>query len=227
MKVVIVGGGQVGSYMGELLAKNGCDFRIIEEDRADADLLIERFGERRVIFGDGTSPTILESSGIETADVVAAVTGHDETNLVISTIAKFEFQAPRVIARVNSPKNAWLFTIGMGVDAAINQADIIGHMVVEEMSMKSLMTLMKLSRGSYSIIQLTVSDKSSTVGKQVKDLASALPDSALMIAIYRGENLIIPHGNTIIFPGDKIMFFASERIHAELDNLFNARGGAH
>ena len=112
------------------------------------------------------------------------MTGHDETNLVISTIAKFEFQAPRVIARVNSPKNAWLFTIGMGVDAAINQADIIGHMVVEEMSMKSLMTLMKLSRGSYSIIQLTVSDKSSTVGKQVKDLVVFVLDKP------RHQNLI-------------------------------------
>ena len=125
------------------------------------------------------------------------------------------------------PVGAWYSYYEMSSNTiAFNQADIIGHMVVEEMSMKSLMTLMKLSRGSYSIIQLTVSDKSSTVGKQVKDLASALPDSALMIAIYRGENLIIPHGNTIIFPGDKIMFFASERIHAELDNLFNARGGA-
>ena len=75
-------------------------------------------------------------------------------------------------------------------------------------------------------VDVNLSRVASAMGKQVKDLASALPDSALMIAIYRGENLIIPHGNTIIFPGDKIMFFASERIHAELDNLFNARGGA-
>ncbi|HBR86003.1 MAG TPA: hypothetical protein DEA32_02325 [Firmicutes bacterium] len=219
MKAVIVGGGQVGSYMAELLTKNGCDFRIIESDKKAADKLIERFGQRKVTLGDGASPTILESSGIRDADVVAAVTGRDETNLVISTISKFEFQAPRVISKVNNPANSWLFTIGMGVDAAINQADIIGHMVVEEMSMKSLMTLMKLSRGSYSIIQLTVSERSKTIDMQIKDIK--MPESALMIAIYRGESLIIPHGSTTIHPGDKIMFFTSEEIHAQLDDLFN------
>lgn len=153
--------------------------------------------------------------------MVACVTGRDETNLVASTISKFEFQAPRVVARVNNPHNAWLFTIGMGVDAAINQADIIGHMVVEEMSMKSLMTLMRLSRGGYSIIQLTVGEKSTAAGQQVQNLK--IPASALMIAIYRGESLIIPHGSTIVFPGDKIMFFASEKIHASLDEIFSAK----
>ena len=222
MKVVIVGGGQVGSYMADLLAKNQCDFTIVESDRETAKSLAERFGERKVIFGDGTSPTILESAEVVKSDVVAAVTGRDETNLVVSTISKFEFQAPRVIAKVNNPHNAWLFTIGMGVDAAINQADIIGHMVVEEMSIKSLMTLMRLSRGGYSIIQLTVSDRSIAATKTVKDLP--IPKSALMIAIYRGESLLIPHGNTTIFPGDKIMFFASENIHAQLDELFSSSG---
>lgn len=221
MKVVIIGGGQVGSYMADLLARNKCDFTIIEQNRETAEKLRERFGEEVIISGSGTSPTALESAGIDKADVVACVTGRDETNLVASTISKFEFQAPRVIARVNNPHNAWLFTIGMGVDAAINQADIIGHMVVEEMSMKSLMTLMRLSRGGYSIIQLTVGEKSKAVGLSVQDIR--IPNSALMIAIYRGESLIIPHGSTIIFPGDKIMFFASEKIHATLDEIFSAK----
>ncbi len=148
MKVVIIGGGQVGAYMAELLRKNKIDIALIENDRNTAARLKERFGENAVTIGNGTSPTILESAGIDKADVVAAVTGEDETNIVAATIAKFEFQAPRVVARVNNPRNAWLFTIGMGVDAAINQADLIGHMVVEEMSMKSAMTLMRLSRGA-------------------------------------------------------------------------------
>ena len=121
----------------------------------------------------------------------------DEVNLVASTIAKFEFQAPRVIARVNNPINSWLFNLGMGVDASVNQADIISHMVVEEMSMKSLMTLMQLSRGGYSIIQLTVQETSQAIGKAIKDIK--LPSSCLMIAIYRGETMLIPHGNTTIF----------------------------
>lgn len=220
MKVIIVGGGQVGSYIADLLKKNGCDYRIIESSGDVVTRLQERFEERKAIHGDGTSPNTLESAGVENADVVAAVTGRDETNLAIATVSKFEFQTPRVIAKVNNPQNSWLFTTAMGVDAAVNQADIIGHMVVEEMSMKSLMTLMKLSRGSYSIIQLTVGDKSAVAGKKVQDID--IPDSALMIAIYRGESLIIPHGSTLVFPGDKIMFFASEKIHAQLDELFTS-----
>jgi len=108
----------------------------------------------------------------------------------------------------------------MGVDACVNQADIIGHMVVEEMSMKSLLTLMHLSRGSYSIIQLTVSENSKAASKQVKELK--IPSSAIMIAIYRGDDMVIPHGNTIIFPGDKIMFFSDEKIHSILNTIFSA-----
>lgn len=218
MKVIIIGGGQIGTYMASLLLKNKADFTIIEKERQAYNELKERFGEERVILGSGTSPIILESAEADKADVVACVTGADETNLVAATIAKFEFQSPRVIARVNSPKNSWLFTIGMGVDAAINQADIIGHMVVEEMSMKSLMTLMKLSRGGYSIIQITVGEKSQAAGKQVMELN--LPKSALMIAIYRGNSTFIPHGSTIIFPGDKIMFFSDEKIHPQLNAIF-------
>ncbi len=220
MKVIIIGGGQIGSYMAELLAKNNCDFTIIEQDKKTYLKLVERFSNKKIILGSGTSPTILESSYIDKADVVAAVTGRDETNLVVSTLAKFEFQVPRVLAKVNNPKNAWLFTIGMGVDACVNQADIIGHMVVEEMSMKSLLTLMHLSRGSYSIIQLTVSENSKAASKQVKELK--IPSSAIMIAIYRGDDMVIPHGNTIIFPGDKIMFFSDEKIHSILNTIFSA-----
>lgn len=220
MKAIIIGGGQTGAYMAELLRKNGCDFTIVESNHQIYEGLKERFGEDAVVLGNGTSPVILESAGADKADVVAIATGADETNLVAATIAKFEFQAPRVIARVNNPKNSWLFTIAMGVDAAINQADIIGHMVVEEMSMKSLMTLMKLSRGGYSIVQLIVGEKSQTVGKHLKDIK--LPSDALMIAIYRGESMIIPHGETVIFPGDKIMFFSSEAAHHALNALFSS-----
>ena len=218
MKVIIIGGGQVGTYMADLLIKNHCQFVIIEENRERVHKLRERYGEDHVLLGNGTSPTILESAECDMADVVTCVTGADEVNLVASTIAKFEFQAPRVIARVNNPVNAWLFNLGMGVDASVNQADIISHMVVEEMSMKSLMTLMQLSRGGYSIIQLTVQEQSQAVGKAIKDIL--LPSSCLMIAIYRGETMLIPHGNTSIFPVDKIMLFSDVKAHEKLEELF-------
>ncbi len=220
MKVIIIGGGQVGSYMADLLVKNNVSFIIIEKDPKKVSALASRYGKNCVLFGSGTSPITLASAEAEKADVVTCVTGHDEVNLVASTIAKFEFQVPRVIARVNNPTNAWLYNIGMGVDASINQADIISHMVVEEMSMKSLMTLMQLSRGGYSIIQVLVSEKSVTVGKTIKEIK--LPESCIMIAIYHGEDLIIPHGNTMIYPGDKIMLFSDAKVHNELNDLFGA-----
>ena len=96
--------------------------------------------------------------------MLAAVTGEDETNLVAATIARFEFDVPRVIARVNNPKNAWLFNAGMGVDVAINQADLMAHLVVEEMDQTAMLTLMKISRGSHSIVQYKLSDSAGCGG---------------------------------------------------------------
>lgn len=218
MKAIVIGGGQVGTYVADLIAKNKVEVKVVDSDRDVCAKLSSRYGGENVICGSGTSPVILESAGIETADVVAIVTGSDPVNLVAATIAKFEFQTSRVIARVNSPLNSWLFNVGMGVDAAINQADIIGHMLVEEMSTKSLMTLMRMSRGSYSIVQAVVSSSSEVCGKKVKEIA--LPGDSLMIAIYRGETTVIPHGDTAIFPGDKIVFFAKEEEHSKLDKIF-------
>ena len=182
MYVVIIGGGQIGSYMADLLKRNKLDFVVIDSIRSNIEKLLKKFGEEHVCLGDGTDPNVLASVKIETADVVACVTGRDEINLVASTIAKFEFNCSRVVARVNNPNNAWLFNVGMGVDAAINQADIIGHIVVEEMSMKNFMTLMKLSKGDHSIIQLVASENSEAAGKRIKELK--LPRSVLLIAIY-------------------------------------------
>ena len=219
MYALIIGGGQIGSYMADLLRKNDCDFLVIDFDQNHILSLKKKFGEDHVLFGDASDPNVLATVNIDKADVVACVTGHDETNLVCSMIAKFEFQAPRVIARVNNPNNAWLFTFGMGVDASINQADIIGHLVVEEMSMKSFLTLLKLSKGGHSIVQLVANENSLAVGKRVSELN--LPKSALMIAIYHGEDLIVPNGQTMIYPGDRIMFFASDNLFKELEQIFS------
>jgi trk system potassium uptake protein len=95
----------------------------------------------------------MDAAGIKTAHVLAAVTGEDEANLVVTTLARFEFNVPRTIALVNNPKNAWLFTLEMGVDVALNQTDILAGLIVEEMSMGDMMTLLKLRRGLYSLVE--------------------------------------------------------------------------
>ena len=107
---------------------------------------------------------------MRTANVVAAVTGADETNLVVCSLARFEFGVPRIIARVNNPKNAWLFTPQMGVDVALNQAELIARLVAEEMSLGDMMTLLKLRKGLFSIVEEKVHPASPAVGKSIREL---------------------------------------------------------
>jgi trk system potassium uptake protein TrkA len=120
MKVIIIGGGKVGSYIAELLMNSKCSIKVIEHRKNVLEKLKTEIPAEMIIYGSGTDPDVLESAGIADADVVAAVTGADEANLVASTIAKFEFNVPRVISRINNPRNAWLFNAGMGVDVALN-----------------------------------------------------------------------------------------------------------
>ena len=134
-------------------------------------------------------------------------------------LAKFEYGVLRVIARVNNPKNAWLFNTGMGVDVKINQADIIGHMIADEMNYRSIMTLMKLSKGDYSIVRIHVDYKSNYVGKTISNIV--LPNNAILIAIYDdNDEMVIPHGDTVIEAGQNILAFGDENAIKELNKLF-------
>jgi trk system potassium uptake protein TrkA len=221
MNVIIIGGGQVGAYIANLLLKNNCYVKVIEHRGEILAKLRNDLPADNIVFGNGTDPNVLESAGIKNADVVVAVTGADETNLVASTIVKFEFGVSRVIARVNNPKNTWLFNSGMGVDVCISQADLIAHLVVEEMDLKNMLMLMKINRGTYSIVQVKVDNQSEAVLKAVKDLP--IPARALLIAVYRGENVIIPHGDTVIYGEDTVLAFADEDAQGALNNLFSSR----
>jgi len=203
MNVIIVGGGQVGSYLADLLIKDGHKTTIIEMRPKQLQLLQRELPGGTIIDGNFTDPLMLEKAGIAKANVVVAVTSKDEDNLVISTLAKFEFGVPRVIARVNNPKNSWLFTPEMGVDVGLNQADLMAHMVAEEMSLGDMMTLMKLSKGNYSLVQEKVHPKSSVVGKSLRDLS--LPVECVIFAVIRHTELVIPRGDTVLEANDEIL----------------------
>ena len=156
-----------------------------------------------ILVGDGSSPQVLESAGVLKANVLAAVTGSDETNLVVTSLARFEFNVPRVIARLNNPKNAWLFTPEMGVDVALNQADILARLVAEEMSLGDMMTLLKLRKGEYSLIEEKVHPLSIAVNKNLRDLK--IPEECVLVAIIRKNKLFIPHGDTVLQPADEVL----------------------
>ncbi|WP_033165908.1 TrkA family potassium uptake protein [Clostridium sp. KNHs205] len=218
MKIVVIGGGQVGSYLANLLLSNGHDVKVIEHREKVFAKLEEELPKEILLFGNGSDPVILEQAGIDEAQVVAAVTGADEVNLVVSTLAKMEFAVPRVVARVNNPKNKWLFNATMGVDVGVNQADLMGHFVVEEMDLKSMFTLFKLNRGDYSIVQIKVADKAPAADKLVKDLS--IPKKAVLIAINRAEKTIIPKGDTKIVAEDEILFLTDEHSRKVLNDIF-------
>jgi trk system potassium uptake protein len=202
MFVLIVGGGKVGTYLAGLLLADGHLVKVIEETREEFRKATEELPEGVVVLGSGTDPNVLENAGIRDADVVAAVTRTDETNLVITSLARFEFNVRRIIARVNIPRNAWLFTPEMGVDVALNQADLMAHLIAEEMSLGDVMTLLKLRRGQYSLVENKVDVKSVASGKALKDLN--LPSESVVTAIIRDHKLIIPHGHTILQPDDEV-----------------------
>jgi trk system potassium uptake protein TrkA len=194
---------------------------VIEGNRAEFDRLRKELPEGVLIMGDGTDPSVLEAAGVRKADVVAAVSRADETNLVITSLARFEFQVPRIIARVNTPKNAWLFTPEMGVDVALNQADLMAHLIAEEMSLGDMMTLLKLRRGQYSIVENRIFPRAVAAGKLVRDLD--LPHDCVLTAIIRGGELIIPRGDTMLLPDDEVLALVHS---SQLDHLASVLRGA-
>jgi trk system potassium uptake protein TrkA len=132
MKVIIVGGGKVGTSLALLLLKKGYNVKVIEAVREKISRLQQDLPADAVALGNGTDPVVLEAAGILGVNVVAATTGQDETNLVVTNLARFAFNVPRVVARVNNPKNAWMFTPMMGVDVAVNQADLMASLIAKE-----------------------------------------------------------------------------------------------
>jgi len=220
MNVLIIGGGKTGSQLAETLLAEGHRVAIIEERKTVFEKLAALFPMKGLFLGDGSSPSMLESAGIEGIQVLVAVTGEDETNLVISTLAHFEFKVPRVIARINNPRNAWLFTPEMGVDVALNQTDILARLIIEEMSLGDMMTLLKLRKGEYSVVEEKVHPESIALGKRVKELA--IPTDCVIMAIIRSGTLLIPHGDTILEKMDEIIALVHSRQAKEFENLLSA-----
>ena len=202
MFVIIVGGGKTGSHLAFQLLEQGHKVKVIEERPFVIERLQHELPPEAIVVGDGSSPAVLESAGVEQAQVLAATTGEDETNLVITSLGRFEYHVPRIIARVNNPKNDWLFTEEMGVDVALNQTDILTKLIAEEMSLGDMMTLLKLRRGEYSVVEEKVHPQALVVGKALKDIT--LPPECVFVAIMRQGQVIVPRGDTVLEPVDEV-----------------------
>ena len=202
-KVIIGGGGKVGTYLANMLLKDGFQVRVIEQRPASVERLKEELPSEAVVAGSCTDPVTLEAAGIHQTDVVAAVTGADQTNLVVTQLARFEYRVPRTIARVNNPKNTWLFTAQMGVDVAVNQADLMAHLIAEEMSVGDMITLMKLRKGKLSLVEEKVDPGAPATRRTIGELG--LPPSATLISVIRDGEPLTPHGELLLQPMDEVL----------------------
>ncbi len=217
MFVIIVGGGNTGSQLAKFLLEAGHTVSVIEERPAVLEKLADEIPGEAIVKGDGSSPALLEKAGIQTAKVLVAVTGSDETNLVVTSLGRFEFNVPRVIARINNSKNAWLFTPEMGVDVALNQAEILARLSAEEMSIGDMMTLLKLRRGKYSLVEEKVAPGARVVGVAIKDLP--LPPNCIISGIIRAGEIVLPRGITILEEGDEILALVDESAREQLHTI--------
>ena len=218
MNVIIVGGGKTGAQLTRRLLGEGHHVKLIECRPETAVRLRGELPADSVITGDGSSPAILEEAGILFTQVLAAVTGEDEANLVITTLARFEFNVPRIIARVNNPRNAWLFTPEMGVDVGLNQTDILAGLIEEEMSMGDMMTLLKLRRGQYSLVEEKLPPGSKVLYTPLKDLS--LPVTCVIAAVIRKGKVIIPRGDMVFDVGDEVLAVVDNESKEALRDLF-------
>jgi trk system potassium uptake protein TrkA len=219
MFVIVVGGGNTGSQLAKFLLEAGHRVRVIDERPVVLEKLAKEIPSDFIINGDGSSPAVLEKAGIHEAQVLAAVTGSDETNLVITSLGRFEFNVKRVIARINNSKNAWLFTPEMGVDVSLNQAEILARLCAEEMSVGDMMTILKIRRGKYSIVEEKIAPYALAIGKALKDLS--LPTNCVISGIIRHGDMILPRGTTILEEEDEILALVDDAAREQLAKLLS------
>ena len=207
MFVLIAGGGRTGTRLASLLVNQNYKVRLIEHRRELLTHLHQELPTEVIYEGNAVDPGVLEAAGAREAHVVAAVTSEDATNLAMCFVVKTMFEVPRTIARVNNPVNAWLFNDTFKVDVALNSADVLAHLIQEEMSLGDMMTLFKIRRGHYSVVEEKVPPGAKAIGVALKDLA--LAEHCVIAAIIRDGVMTLPRGDSILQENDEIIAVAS------------------
>ncbi len=216
MRVAIAGGGSVGTAIAAELHRNGHDVLVIERD---PDLVAKMRDELDItwVAADACEVSSLDAAGLATVDVVVAATGDDEDNLVVSLLAKQEFAVPRVVARVNHPKNQWLFTESWGVDVSVSTPQLLTALVEEAVSVGSLVRLLRFEGGSAHLVEVTLADDSPAAGLTVVDLG--IPRDATIVAVVRDDRLIVPRGDTRLAVGDEVLVLVTAEAEDTVQQL--------
>ncbi len=218
MYIIVVGGGKVGFYLTKSLLSEGHEVLLIERDSAKVENYIEQLGAV-VIDGDGAEAATLANAGAARADVVIAVTGEDEDNLVVSQVAKRKFNVAKTIARVNNPKNERLFRM-LGIDVTVSQTNYILNLIEQSIPDMSFVHLLNLSHEDMTIVDAKVAENSRAANRPVSSLG--LSEDCILAAIVRGPDLIIPKPETVLLPGDDVIAISHRRSEANLQSVLGA-----
>lgn len=201
MYVIIVGAGKVGYYLSKALVQEGQEVLVIEKDRKTAELLAEKLGEM-VVYGDGCEIRTMTEVGMGRANVVVAVTGDDEDNLVICQMAKQKFGVQRTIARVNDPKNEELFR-ELGIDQTVSSTRIIFNLLEQQIETGQVIPLAALKKGEIEVVEADITADSPLTGRKIGQLD--LPPNTLIISVIRDDHAMIPHSDTKLRKGDSVI----------------------
>jgi len=216
MYVIVAGGGKVGHYLTRALIEAGHEVLVVEKDRARSAYLTEQLGEV-VTTGDACEVRTMKEIGMERADVVVAVTGDDEDNLVICQMAKRRFHVPRTIARVNNPQNEDIFQ-RLGIDSTVSSTKIIFNLIEQQIETGEVIPLAALQRGNIELVEVDLGPDSPVVGKRIPYIG--LPEEALIISIVRDGHAILPNIDVEFKEGDTVITLVTADKEATLRNVF-------
>jgi len=216
MRVAIAGAGAVGLYIADDLHEAGHEVLLIEQQPAVRERAVTAEGIEWAI-ADACEVSSLREAGLDRCDVVVAATGDDEDNLVVSLLAKTEFAVPRVIARVNHPKNEWLFNENWGVDLSVSTPHLITALVEEAVTVGRLVRILQFEGGQARLVEVTLADDSPVVNQAISDID--VPRDATFVAVVRAEHVVMPRGDTVFEAGDEVLAMVTPQSEEEVRRI--------
>lgn len=216
MYIIVAGGGKVGYYLAKSLMNQGHEILVIERDKRKCEIISVELGSicQR---GDATDSLLMEEAGMGRADLVIAVTGDDEDNLMICQMAKKKFNVNRTIARINNPKNEHIFKV-LGIDQTVSVTDLILAQIEREIPAQSLVHLLTLREAGATFVEAKVPENSPAIGKPLQQLR--IPDDCVIPLVIRNGKGIVPHGETVLKAGDEVVAVTTLDHEDVLDRVF-------
>lgn len=222
MRVAIAGAGKVGRAIARELIDNGHQILLIDRDPELARPGVVEGAE--TLMADACEVSALETARLSECAVVVAATGDDKVNLVVSLLAKTEFGVPRVVARVNHPKNEWMFDESWGVDVAVSTPRILSALVEEAVSVGDLVRLFSFRQGNADLVEITLANDSPVAGQRVGD--QSWPEDTALVAIVRGDRVITPSPDDPLMAGDELIFVAAPIQESRLQSMLGHESSA-